>query len=124
MVATFKYQSHSKYTMALTWILIAILILLILLGIAALFYAKKPHKPDYYALFTIGIIWIAAGIPMKNYALSTMGAILAVTGILNKDKWKTNRQKLSPKEQKTMYIALITGLTALVALIFILLVLE
>lgn len=95
------------------WITISILILLIILGIAALLFTKRPHKPDYYALYTIGIVWMIAGIPLKNYALSAIGLILSIIGITHKDEWKKNRKQLAKTERK-MIIALTAGLILLV----------
>ena len=39
---------------------------------------KKKRPIDYYNLFIIGIVWIGAGIPLKNYALSVVGGILGL----------------------------------------------
>ncbi|MFC1700873.1 hypothetical protein ACFLZ0_01935 [Patescibacteria group bacterium] len=74
------------------WILISILILLILLGFWAIWVRKKSKRPIdyYYNFFIVGIIWTAFGIPLKNYALSGMGIVFLIVGLVNKNKWKEN----------------------------------
>ena len=92
------------------WIMIVILVVLILLGMLFFYMCKgKKHKPDYYSLFTIGIIWVAIGIPLKNYVLLIMGIIFLIVGLVNKKKWKTNRRTwndLNSKEKKIKLIAI------------------
>ena len=93
------------------WLLMAVVIALILLGILSFYlYRGKKHKTDYYALFTMGIIWTAIGIPLKNYALSVMGIIFLIVGLVNKKKWKENRRTwkdLDSKEKKIKLIVII-----------------
>ncbi len=97
------------------WILIAVLVVLIILGILAIIIAKKNKRPtDYYALFMIGLIWCGAGIPMavssKNYALPAMGFIFMIIGLANRKKWKENRRtwdQLDKKERKSKLIIII-----------------
>ena len=104
------------------WLIIATLILLFLLAIIAISMKKKENrKPDYYAFYIIGIVWVAAGIPLKNYALAVMGFVFMIIGIVNKDKWKANRQdwkSLTGNERKLrIYIILIMGILLLVGLV-------
>jgi ABC-type amino acid transport system permease subunit len=78
------------------WILISILIALILLVLAVIWAKKNNKRPtDYYTFFIIGLIWTVFGIPLKNYALSGMGVVFLVVGLVNKDKWEKNRVKWS-----------------------------
>jgi len=97
--------------MTIPWLLIAILVLVILLAIVAVFVWKKEKRPpDYYTFFWMGIIWLIFGIPMKNYALSAMGLIFTVVGLAHKSRWKENRIKwenLTDKEKKFKIIVMI-----------------
>ncbi|MFH2027707.1 MAG: hypothetical protein ABIJ08_01080 [Nanoarchaeota archaeon] len=103
------------------WILISIVILLLILGVIVfLVTKKKKHKPDYYALFIMGLIWLPLGIPLDNYAFTVMGLLFMIIGLANKDKWKTNRRDwktMDKNERKLMTIAIIVlGLLALAGL--------
>ena len=95
-----------------------ILFIFVLLGfllIGFLLSSKKNKRPpDYYALFVIGITWVAIGLPLQNYTLSILGAAFMLSGILNKNKWKTNRGNWDNlrKEEKIVRGVLIFGLTA------------
>lgn len=98
------------------WIIISIIILLIL-GIIAMFWTKKSKTPpDYYALFLMGIIWLIAGIPLKNYSLWSLGLIFTIIGLANKSKWEANRQKWKDltDPQKKIKIILLTVSSVLV----------
>lgn len=101
------------------WMLITVLSLLILFGIIAFLYKNKKKSPiDYYNFFIMGIIWAGAGVPLKNYALSAMGIIFLIVGLVNKDKWKKNHKtwkQLTEEEKKIKYVVLI-GLGMLVVL--------
>ncbi len=99
------------------WILIAVLVLIIALGVAAVLMKKKTKAPtDYYIFFIMGIIWLGAGIPLKNYALSAMGVVFMIIGLANKDKWKANHRRWSQlgPEEKRLKLFLIIGLGVLV----------
>lgn len=93
----------------LPWIIFAILGLIVVLGIAVVFVArkKKKHEPDYYAFYVMGIIWTLFGVvslalntilqldfTFTNTPLLSMGVIFLALGIANKDKWKKNRKKI------------------------------
>ena len=85
-------------------------LLLILAGVAI--YLKKKYKTptDYYSLFIMGIIWIPLGIPLKNYALSGMGLVFMIIGLVNKKKWNKKKRTwkdLSKEEKKVQKIILI-----------------
>jgi len=75
--------------------------------------------------FIMGIIWLVFGIPLKNYTLSIMGIIFAIVGLVNKGKWKKNRQRwetLSPEEKKwKIAIIVVLSLLVLAGLVFLLL---
>lgn len=103
---------------ATPWVLISILILLILFGVCAflMYKQRKMKRPtDYRAFFYIGIVWLIAGLPFKNYTLSFMGLVFAIVGLLNKDKWKKNAVnfKKMNKSEKRLRVALILLLAVL-----------
>ncbi|MBN2421840.1 hypothetical protein JXB41_01320 [Candidatus Woesearchaeota archaeon] len=93
------------------WILISIAVLLVLLLVVFLAVKRgKKHRPDYYAFFIMGICWLPLGIPLNNYALSVMGLVFMIIGLVNKDKWKTNHRswdKLDKQEKRLRSIILV-----------------
>jgi hypothetical protein len=86
------------------YIIIGIGTLLALLLVVFLIFKKKGlrTKTDYRTLFIIGIVWLGAGVPAKNYALSAMGLVFLILGIINKDKWEkpVKWDDLDPKQKK------------------------
>ena len=120
--------------MAISWIMIAIAVVIVILAIFMIFVLKgKKRTPlDYYAFFWIGMSWIAIGIPLSistdNFAFMIMGLVFFAIGLANKDKWKKNRAmqkkwKNLNKTEKRIRIFLLTavGIGVLVLLIFFLL---
>ncbi len=106
------------------WIIISILILVIITVLLAIFiirYKKKPHNPDYYTFFIIGITWIPLGLVFKNPGFWIGGLVFMAVGLANKDKWKTNHRTLKDmdsKERKTIIIVMIIlGLSVLAGLV-------
>lgn len=107
------------------WLLIATLTALIILGFVALLVAvrrKEKRPPDYYALFIMGIIWLATGLimyPMENSLINglfILGLIFIIVGLVNKDKWKENRFHWGDlsKNERTLRMGLIILLGLLV----------
>jgi len=100
------------------WIIISIGVLIILLAIVALFVKKtqkgKQRPTDYYTFFIIGIIWIAIGFPLDNYALSIIGLIFTIWGLAHKSEWKKNHEACKwenlSKQERKFKIWLIVGL--------------
>jgi len=97
--------------------MILVLVILIILGIIAIAVSVKnkgkEKEPDYYMFFMMGVIWTAAGVPLQNYALSVMGLIFMIMGLLNKNKWDKEKHKwknLSVSEKKTKILLIILGL--------------
>ncbi len=87
-------------------------IILFTIIIVGLIFLKKQknHKPDYYTLFILGILWLPIGISMENYALFFMGLAFLIAGILNKDKWRKpeeNWKNLTENEKKLKILLLI-----------------
>jgi prepilin signal peptidase PulO-like enzyme (type II secretory pathway) len=103
--------------MTTPWIMIAIVLLIIFFGVAAVVLNTKKRPPDYYNLFVIGLVWTAIGIPMENYVLSALGLIFLVTGLSHKKSWEKNRRSwgaLDEKEKRLTF--LVTGVLG--ALVF------
>jgi len=69
-------------------ILIAIAVVIVLLGLFA-WRAKGSgsHKPNYRALFVVGISWIPIGLASENNAFWIFGIVFMITGWANRDKW-------------------------------------
>lgn len=91
--------------MALEFVLIGILIGIIVLGITIwlLFRERRrgvKKEVDYQAFFSIGIVFLCAGIPLaistKNPGLlgiSALGAFYIILGLQHKDEWKRKTKK-------------------------------
>ena len=105
------------------WILIAILVLLIVLGIIvaiATFSKKKKHKPDYYTFFVIGIIWTVFGLVPGNQFFFILGLVFMALGLAHKKEWKKNRQswkKMTKKQRIVIQVLLALGVILLAALV-------
>lgn len=101
------------------WIILSAIIALAVIGIAIIFLQKKTNrKPDFYALFSLGIMWVPIGLVLKMYPLMTVGAFLAIIGLGNHSKWEKNKvhwDNLSTRERNVKLLLL--GLTVLLALI-------
>jgi uncharacterized membrane protein len=100
------------------WILISVLILIIVLGIVAIFVKRKHKRPtDYYSLFTIGIVWAIFGLFMtENSFFFMMGIVFMAVGISHKDEWKKNHipWKKKSKEERDLMAAIMVILLILV----------
>lgn len=106
---------------SLPWILISLVTLLILLLLFVVFIRKKKKfGPDYYAFFIMGIIWVAFGIPTKNFGLAGMGVVFSIWGIVHKKEWKQNHRnwsQLTKKEQKLkMWVIIALSILVLLGL--------
>jgi len=108
------------------WIVLG---LLIFFGVVAIVVARKRGRrpTDYYAFYVMGITWLPFGIVMKlifpdafiGSLFMTLGLIYLAIGLVNKDKWKKNRRKMSREEMKLkMWIVLGLGLLVLIGLVF------
>jgi hypothetical protein len=99
------------------FLILAIFVLLLLFLLVFLFISRKNKRPpDYYALFVIGLTWVAIGLPLENYILFIIGVAFTAAGLINKDRWKKNRitwGKLK-KEEKIVKGFVIFGLTVFI----------
>lgn len=107
----------------LFWAMLSVLLIIILICVIFFILKRRKKTPlDYYALFVMGMIWLVFGIPFKNYVLSAMGLIFSVAGLINRGKWKTNRQtwgKLNKVERKLrLIIVIVICLFVLLGIIF------
>lgn len=108
------------------WILVAVLGIIILLAVFAIYMKKKYKRPtDYYAFFIIGLIWTVFGIftyiTDKEFIFFALGVVFLVIGLVNKDKWKKNRitwSKLKKDEKLVrIWVMVILGILVLFGLI-------
>ncbi len=114
------------------WILVAIGLLVLLLGVVVWKRRKEHRTTDYRSYFTTGIVWVASGLILvllpwllHGEHLNAMGAFFlimgvgyAIVGLMNRDKWG-KQAKVSPETRKKTIAIL--GLAALVGLLIALL---
>ena len=107
------------------WLLAVGIILVILLIIMVAF---KKHKgpTDYYALFIMGLIWMAIGIPFQNYMLFLIGVIFSIAGLAHKKEWKADQKAWAklPKKQRYYKLFLMIMLVLFLIIAFMLFVLN
>ncbi|MCA9488043.1 MAG: hypothetical protein KC516_03730 [Nanoarchaeota archaeon] len=105
------------------------LILVVLAMIVTLRIAKskkRKRKPDYAAMFSMGIVWLVVGLIVNNSILWALGLIFSIIGIVHFKEWKKNRirwKDLSKKEKKlriklmiVLFLLLVAGIIALIFL--------
>ena len=108
--------------MADSMILFVIIGILVILGLVVSLLAvksKKKMKPDYYAMFIIGLFWLPFGIIMMftdnsvSSVFFILGIVYFITGLLHKDEWKKNHKtwKGLTDRQKQLKIFIIVLLT-------------
>lgn len=91
-----------------TWILVALLALVLTLGLLALIVNLKkrsvtsPRRPNHRAFFLMGVVMLAVGTAelliflrsdvsfVVSLPLIVIGTVFSVIGLANRDKW-TNR---------------------------------
>jgi len=92
------------------WMMIAIAVIIIILGVLCFFvYRKKQCGPDYYGIFIIGLIWFPVGLLMKNTGFGIIGLVFLIIGLINKEKWNQKKcewKKMSSKEQKNKIVTI------------------
>jgi membrane-bound ClpP family serine protease len=72
---------------------LSIFSLIIIILIFYLLRKNKTKQMNYRALFIIGIIWFAIGLPLKNQPLIITGIAFIIIGFLNKNKWIKKQDK-------------------------------
>ena len=99
-----------------------IVIGLIIIGLAIVFYSKlKKEKIElnYRLFFIFGTTWIPIGvvfyITTRNIGFLIMGVIFLIIGLTNKDKWEET-VIVNPKKRKLLIGLTIAGLLVLIAI--------
>jgi LPXTG-motif cell wall-anchored protein len=98
------------------WILVAIGLLVLILGVVVWKRRKESRPTDYRSYFTTGIIWIASGLilcllpwllhgeefnSMGSFFLA-MGLGYVIIGLINRDKWG-KQVEVPPETRKKTY---------------------
>ncbi|MCX6815875.1 MAG: hypothetical protein NT120_03415, partial [Candidatus Aenigmarchaeota archaeon] len=95
----------------LVWVFASIVVMVLIAFIGFMLMLKTKKAPaDYRMLFVLGIIWIAVGVHLANYALLVVGLILFVVGLNNKNKWHANRtrwEKITKAEKETTALIMV-----------------
>jgi uncharacterized membrane protein len=112
------------------WVILSVLILLVLLGVVAVAFAKKGKKKstDYYAFYVMGITWLPFGIILMVTTEGSVGNFFFILGLVylaiglaHKDEWKKNHRtwkQLKKEERRLRVIAFIVlGLLLLVGIV-------
>jgi len=109
--------------MDVPWILVSIAVGVVVLAILAILMFKRKgwkREVDYRSYYSMGIIWLPVGIVFyiifENIIglwFLIMGIVYLYIGLKNRDKWG-KLQKVSPKYQKGMVIAVLIGVVALI----------
>ena len=106
------------------WILVSVAVAAIGLAILGILMFKRKgwkREVDYRNYFNMGIVWLPLGIVFyiifENIFFGLwflfVGMVYLTIGLKNKDKWG-KPEKVSPKYQKIMTIAIAIGVLALV----------
>ncbi|MDH4358792.1 MAG: hypothetical protein OEV37_02505 [Candidatus Berkelbacteria bacterium] len=107
------------------WSAIILAIIIALLVAFIFVFRNKAYGIGYYSLFSVGLIWIVAGIPMENYLLSLFGIVFFVIGLQNKDRWEEEKISFSQLSEKAkrerLTLTAILALTIILSLVFYLL---
>jgi len=74
---------------AFPWVLVVPVVLALLL-VVALWRWKYEKKPllDYKALFYVGLIWLAIGLPTGITEIWVFGLLFILLGLAKKGEWK------------------------------------
>lgn len=109
--------------MSVPWILVSIAVAVVILAIlVVLIYKRKgwEREVDYRSYFNMGIIWFPLGIVFYLIFKSViglwflfMGLVYLAIGLKNKEKWG-KPEKVSPKYQKILMIAILIGVVFLI----------
>jgi membrane protein CcdC involved in cytochrome C biogenesis len=108
------------------WILIAIFVTLVLLGIVvvvAVRRGKRPRRVDYRNYFVMGVVWLATGVVLSllpwflhgevSFSIGlfffAMGLAYTTIGLANRDKWGEQTELPRATTRKLMIIAVLVG---------------
>jgi dolichyl-phosphate-mannose--protein O-mannosyl transferase len=116
-----------QYAMnGIPWILVAILVTLVLLGIAMVVVVRKRKQPrvvDYRNYFVMGVVWIPTGLVLSllpwvlhgedfsffGLFFVMIGLAYTIIGLVNRDKWG-KQVEVSPTISKSLALAVVVGL--------------
>ena len=102
----------------LIWIILAAIIALAIIMFLVFKFGKgKKHEPDYRTFFIIGLVFFVIGLPTKNYPLFILGLAFLGVGLVNKKKWKKQKNwKQLSKKEKQIKLLIFIGLGVLIVL--------
>ena len=86
-------------------------IFLLLLVVITIIIKRKNKTPtDYYTLFIMGLIWLPCGTSIGNYAVSLVGFMFMLIGLLHRKEWNKNKKEWRELDsgQRKLVIFLIT----------------
>ena len=116
-----------QYAMnGIPWILVAILVTLVLLGVAMVVVVRKRKQPrvvDYRNYFVMGVVWIPTGLVLSllpwvlhgedffffGLFFVMIGLAYTIIGLVNRDKWG-KQVEVSPTISKSLVLAVVVGL--------------
>jgi formate hydrogenlyase subunit 3/multisubunit Na+/H+ antiporter MnhD subunit len=71
---------------------IILFVILAILLLAFRIEEDKKRKTDYYALFTMGLVWSIIGFPTNYKSLGLMGLFFMGYSLVHKKKWKKHHK--------------------------------
>ena len=118
------------------WILAAILVTLVLLGIVMVVVVRKrkqPRRLDYRNYFVMGVVWLATGVVLsllpwflhEEVSLSmggfflVMGLAYTIIGVVNREKWGKQVEVPATTTRNMMIAILVLALLVLGITLFV-----
>jgi hypothetical protein len=109
--------------MSVPWTLVSIAVAAVVLSMLVIFWVKRKgweREVDYRSYFNMGLIWLPVGIVfylifenMIGLWFLIIGLVYLSIGLKNRGKWG-KPQRVSPKYEKMMIIAVAIGVILLV----------
>jgi heme A synthase len=118
------------------WVLVAILVTLVLLGIivvVAIRKRKQPRRIDYRMYFVMGVVFLATGVFLillpwflhEEVSLSmggffiVMGLAYTIIGLVNREKWGKQVEVPATTERNMMIAILVLALLVIAIALFV-----
>jgi NADH:ubiquinone oxidoreductase subunit 4 (subunit M) len=108
--------------MEIPWVLVSVAVLAVMIAVIGVMLMKKKNwkrEVDYRSYFSMGVVWLPIGIVFSIILNGSVGLFFLIMGLAymavglkNRDKWG-KPQKLSPKSQRAMMLALFAGVILL-----------
>jgi membrane protein CcdC involved in cytochrome C biogenesis len=109
------------------WILVAILVAIVLLGVVMVVVLRKRRQPtrlDYRNYFVMGVIWLATGVVLSllpwflhgevslwfGLFFLVMGLAYTIFGLVNREKWGKQVEVSSTTTRNMMIGMILVGL--------------